>query len=115
MTDETEVQFFTEEEVPRGHVAGRTPLPRKWLKVLREHPKEWGLIERHKDPTKGAGRANSHRIWANKNKVPIEVISRTLPGNWQDDSLNLDPSPSEGFVFARWVGPAKKKTAKKKK
>ncbi len=114
MTDQEEIQFFAEEEVPRGHVAGRTPLPRKWLKTLREHPKEWGLIEQYEDPKKAAGRANSHRIWAEKQHVPIEVISRTLPGNWQDDHSIADPTPSEGFVFARWVGPAKK-TQKRRK
>ncbi len=110
MTKNEEIQFFTEEELPRGHVAGRAPLPRPWVKVLKTKPRRWGLIEQYGDPKKAMARANSHRLWAKNNSVPIEVISRTLPGNWQKANSIVDPSPSEGFVFARWIGkPPKRK------
>ena len=109
----TDLQFFEDDEVPRGHVAGRQPLPRPWLKEIKATPRMWALIERHEDPKKALGRANSHRIWAKAHDVPIEVISRTLPGNWEDDPLGLDPEKKEGFVFAKWVGPIRRSKSRK--
>ena len=109
MTKNDEIQFFSDDDVPRGHVAGRAPLPRPWAKDLQRNPRQWGLIERYIEPKKAMARANSHRLWAKTNKVPIEVISRTLPGNWQKRNAIVDPTPSEGFVFARWVGKAAKR------
>ncbi len=106
----TDYPFFDEEEIPGSYHPGRAPLPRPWVKKIKAKPRKWALIEEFDDPKKATGRGNSHRVWAKTQGLPIQVMTKTLPGNWQEADFKADPAPPRGYIFARWIKSPRKKS-----
>jgi hypothetical protein len=100
------------DELPGQTHPGRAALPRPWLATIQANPKKWVLIEEFDSASskKAAPRAQAHRLWAKTHKLPVEIASRRLPSNWEDEHAEANPSSEQvGLIFARWMGPQKKK------